>query len=142
MRAVADAHLSLRAPAWAFATLGILILFLIGGALCAFAVSGFSQLNPNIFMGLAFPAAIGAGLAAGAIGGRLRRYQSVTRLAAIVRCAVAFAAAAFAWTLSWGLADLDALGGAVDEILFGTLIAAICGALAGALASFAAMRAI
>ncbi|NWG54096.1 MAG: hypothetical protein HXY28_10285 [Hydrogenophilaceae bacterium] len=140
----APERLRLRRPAPAFAILGIALLFGVSAALIVWAVGGFASLNPHAFMGLVWPASIGAGLAAGSIGGRLRRMGAITRRETAVRGAVAFAAAALAWTLSFSLfplfdGDVQGFLGALDEIILGALIGAGAGAAGALAASYASL---
>ncbi|MBI1188900.1 MAG: hypothetical protein GC206_16465 [Alphaproteobacteria bacterium] len=143
-RALRSETLQLRRPAFAFAILGIALIFAIASTLIVWAVSGFAALNPEAFVGLVWPASIGAGLAAGSIGGRLRRMGAITRRETLVRGAVSFGAAALAWTLSFSVfplfdGDMNAFLGALDEMALGTVIGAVAGAISAVAASYASL---
>jgi len=142
--AAPDTPLRLRRPAFAFALLGLLLIFALSACLIVWAVSGFSAFHSEAFVGLVWPSSIGAGLAAGSIGGRLRRFGAITRRDAAIRGAAAFAAAGLAWTLSFGLFPLadgnwSAFVGALDEVVFGALIGAVAGGISALAASYACM---
>jgi hypothetical protein len=127
----------LRAPRWAFALLGVAMLFLLGFVCAVWAVSGFAW-SSNAARALAFPSAVGAGLAAGAVFARIRRMSFVTRREAIVRGAIGFGAVGFAWPASFVVADLTQGVVALPDALLPLLSGAAIGSIAGALAAGAA----
>lgn len=137
-----DAPLRLRRPAFVFAPLGALITYVIALMFAAWASAGFRALDPLAAHGLATPAALGLLLAALSIGPRLKRGAIATRRAFIARAAAAFAAAGFAWPLSFGIAVL--VQGDQHTALTSLAIAVqglIVGALSGALGAGAASTA-
>jgi hypothetical protein len=135
----------LREPAWLFAAIGVLLIFAIGYAFCAWAASGMRGVDPNVAQGLLWPAAIGAGLGAGMIGGRLRRGLVIHRRDAVLRATMAGAAAGFAWPVSFGVAvllqgDVRSFLGSFAIGLTGALIGAAAGAVGGGAASLVCLR--
>src|SRR5262249_34313561 len=91
--------------------------------------------------GLAAPALLGAILAVAAIAPRLRKHAIRTRRQFVALSIGAFAAAGFAWPLSFGIAVL--LQGdqrtalmSLAPALVGLIVGAIAGALAGGVGAF------
>jgi hypothetical protein len=135
----------LRDPPWLFAVLGVLLLFTIGFVACVWAASGLRGFDPTVAEGLLWPAAIGAGLAAGMIGGRLRRGLILKRSDAVGRATMAGAAAGFVWPLSFGIAvllqgDAASFFGSFPIAVIGALIGAFAAAMGAAAASLVCLR--
>ncbi len=140
----AQAPLRLRAPPLVFAILGISILHGIVLLGAVWAASGLRGLNPDSAAALMWPCAIGAALAMGALWPRLRRRALIKRREISVRAGFAYAAAGFAWPLSFGLSallqgDRAAALASLAPTGFGLLSGAMLGAIAGAAAGWAAL---
>jgi hypothetical protein len=136
-----------REPVWVFALIALALMFaiaLLGGA---WAASGFAAPGAPALRALAFPAAVGAGLAVGAAAGRIRRRTFLTRREAIVRGGVGFAAVGAAWPASFLLSAFREGGdvaptvlGMLAPIAQGGAIGAVAGALAALAASYACLK--
>lgn len=128
--------LVLRSPAWLYAILGVAVIFVVGAAASLAAVLAF-EFEPHILAGLVWPTAIGAGLAAGSIGGRLRRYGALSRGHVVGRGAAAGAAAGFAWPFSFIVFPL--FDGDFDTFFAGLPAVVICAVFGAALAALGAL---
>lgn len=132
----------LRRPVWAFAALGLLIILIVGYALTVFVASGIGY-DAGVARALAWPAALGAGLASGSLwirikGCRIRRHRD-----AALRSAIAWGATGFAWPLSFGVSTLlqgDAAG--LQHSLLPAIVGGLLGAAAGGVAGYVASLAV
>ncbi|MGE3142164.1 MAG: hypothetical protein AB7L65_02485 [Hyphomonadaceae bacterium] len=136
--------LAFRKPIWAFAALGLALNFAIGFALVTWVVPGF-RFHGETAAVLVWPCAIGAGLAAGLLWGRVRRAAISAHWQVARTSALAWAASGLAWPLSFGISAV--LGGDAQELiaslmpaLIGALVGAISGAAGGCVAAFAALH--
>lgn len=133
-----------RRPRWAYAALGLLIVLALGYALTVFVASGIG-FDARVAEALAWPAAIGAGLAGGLLWGRIAKCRVRRHRDAGLASALAWSAAGFAWQLSFGLAawidggDLAVMRHSIAPALVGGALAAAAGGIAGFAASLAAL---
>ena len=135
-----NAPLAWAAPAWANALAAAATLFAAALALFTWAASdfrGFDLISARI---LAWPSALGVGLAGFSIAPRLKRGALDRRGDVIWRAAAAMGASGFAWPLSFGAAAL--IGGdaasalaALAPAFAGLVLGAISGGAFGAIAA-------
>ncbi|MET0182177.1 MAG: hypothetical protein ABW199_04745 [Caulobacterales bacterium] len=130
-----------RAPRLLFAALALASGFAAAWLIFSWAASDFRDLNPIVLEILFWPSAIGALLSATSIGRKIWRGAATARVEIIVRHALAYGAAGFAWPLTFGLSALlqGDMGGALGNLLpavAGLVIGAIAGALSGAISAY------
>ena len=141
-----SAPCELRRPAWLFAALATIAMFAIALGFAVSAANVYAGASAAAARALAFPAAVGAGLAAGAVGGRLWRRGMITRRDAIWRAIIGFAAVGLAWPASFllgsfapGAAHAPTLGGMLAPLAWGAIVGALAGFIGGGAAAMIAL---
>jgi hypothetical protein len=136
-----DEPLRLRRPGWAWGLAGLALVHataLLGATLAAMALLGLSW---GVAEGFSAPAVVATILTAVELGPPLRRGQGLTLRRCLIGGARAWGAVGAAWPLVWALEGLAA--GLPGELWLEALRVTgggVIGALAGAIAAFAAAR--
>ena len=141
-----ERSLKLRRPAWLYAPVAVMLLFLVALICASLINTGFSGAAPVAARGLFMPAVIGLVLTLIALVPRMRRNQIAERKEIIRRAAIGFAVAGCVWPLSFGLAvalqgDFMSLLRALLPAILGLLVGALAGAVAGATTAYACFTA-
>ncbi|MDX2276504.1 MAG: hypothetical protein NW206_13725 [Hyphomonadaceae bacterium] len=134
--------MKLRRPAWLYAPVAIMLLFLVALIGASLINTGVSDAAPVAARGLFMPAVIGLVLTLVALIPRVRRNQIASRMEIIRRAAIGFAVAGCVWPLSFGFAvalqgDFAGLLHALLPSVLGLFVGALVGGAGGAAAAYA-----